>query len=99
MSLLPRRCSGCGSRSYKNDTPVGVSQWYCDSCSVFAGMFGTNSKLKNVAEEQSRKWKSGPCPHQVFDTSWVKDKATGKKVQISTCLNPKCRAEIYRVLM
>jgi hypothetical protein len=97
MSIFPRKCAGCGKRSTRCETPVGVSSWYCDDCSVFAGMFGTNARLKNVAEEQSKKWKSGPCPHQTFDTSRIRDAATGKMVQISTCM--RCKTEIYRVLI
>jgi hypothetical protein len=99
MSIWPRKCAGCGQRSTKCETPVGVNSWYCDNCSVFAGMFGTNRRLKNIAEEQSRKWKEGPCSHQSFTTEQTTDRATGKRVQISICRNPNCGAEIYRVLI
>jgi hypothetical protein len=99
MSMLPRKCAGCGQRKRNCDTPVGVSSWYCDDCNVWAGINGTNRRLKNLAEEQSRKWKEGPCKHQSFSNVPYKDPATGRRGQKSVCNNPNCGAEIYNVLL
>jgi len=56
---MKRRCMMCQQRK-QCDIPVGGG-YLCDKCGVNSGVHG---RLKNVAEENSRKWQGQPCKHQ-----------------------------------
>lgn len=96
MSIIPRKCNGCRQYKHDCDTPVYVNNWLCDDCAVAFRITGTNKRLKNIAEANSKKWGDGKCPHQNYTNVPYTDPTTGRKGQ--KCICNKCGEEIYNVL-